>query len=60
YALPMPFRPTTRLTSKDAEKMYPRLERDKIHLFNDFMKKVLHYDWRGLYVSGLRSQTNIF
>ena len=62
YALPMPFRPTTRLTSKDAEKMYPKLERDKIHLFNDFLKKVLHYDWEkgGLYVSGLRSQTNIF
>ncbi len=62
YALPMPFRPATRLTSKDAEKMYPKLERDKVHLFNDFLKKVLHYDWEkgGLYVSALRSQTNIF
>ncbi len=61
YALPMPFIPTTRLTSKDAEKMYPRLERDKIHLFNDFMKKVLHYDWEegGLYVSELRQNVKI-
>ena len=57
YAFPMPFRPTTRLTSKDAERMYPRLERDKIHLFNEFLKKVLHYDWEagGLHVSELRT-----
>jgi hypothetical protein len=56
YALPMPFRPTTRLTSKEAEKMYPTLERDKVHLFNDFLKKTLHYNWDagGLYVSKLR------
>lgn len=62
YAFPMPFRPTTRLTSKTAEKMYPKLERDKIHLFNDFLKKVLHYDWSagGLNVSKLRSKANIF
>lgn len=62
YAFPMPFRPTTRLTSKAAEKMYPKLERDKIHLFNDFLKKVLHYDWNagGLNVSKLRSKTKIF
>ena len=62
YALPMPFRPTTRLTSKDAERKYPRLERDKVHLFNDFMKKVLHYDWEagGLHVSNLRENTKIF
>jgi len=61
YAFPMSFRPTTRLTSKQAEKMYPKLELDKIHLFNDFLKKVLHYDWRagGLYVSKLRQQTKI-
>jgi hypothetical protein len=61
YALPVPFRPATRLTSKHAEKMYPRLERDKIHLMNDFLKKVLHYDWiaGGLHVSKLRSQIAI-
>ncbi|PIN75677.1 hypothetical protein COV18_02410 [Candidatus Woesearchaeota archaeon CG10_big_fil_rev_8_21_14_0_10_37_12] len=61
YALPMPFRPTTRLTSKDAEKMYAKLERDKVHLLNDFIKKVLHYDWveGGLYVSKLRTNTTI-
>jgi hypothetical protein len=62
YAFPMPFRPTTRLSSKAAEKMYPRLERDKVHLLNDFLKKILHYNWRdgGLSVSKLRSQTTIF
>ncbi len=61
YAFPMPFRPTTRLSSKEAERMYPKLERDKIHLFNDFLKKTLHYDWTsgGLYVSKLRSDTKI-
>ena len=61
YALPMPFRPSTRLTSKDAERMYPTLERDKIHLFNEFLKKALHYDWRegGLQVSKLRSNAKI-
>jgi len=57
YALPVSFNPTLRLTSKQSEKMYPRLERDKIHLLNDFIKKVLHYDWEcaGLNVSKLRS-----
>lgn len=62
YAFPMPFMPLTRLTSKKAEKMYPRLERDKIHLFNDFLKKTLHYNWMtgGLHVSKLRGRTDIF
>lgn len=57
YAFPMPFMPTIRLSSKQAEKMYPRLERDKVHLFNDFLKKTLHYDWTKseLNVSKLRS-----
>ncbi len=57
YAFPMPFRPTIRLSSKQSEKMFPRLERDKIHLFNDLLKKVLHYDWTkaDLNVSRLRS-----
>lgn len=61
YAFPVPFRPTIRLSSKRSEKMYPRLERDKIHLFNDFIKKVLHYDWTegGLNVSSLRTKTEI-
>ncbi len=61
YAFPMPFRPTIRLSSKQAEIMYPRLERDKVHLFNDFLKKILHYDWTntGLNVSRLRTNTNI-
>jgi hypothetical protein len=62
YAFPMPFYPTTRLSSKQSEKMYPRLERDKIHLLNDFLKKTLHYDWApaGLSVSKLRSNVEIF
>ncbi len=62
YAFPMPFYPTIRLSSKQGEKMYPRLERDKIHLFNDFLKKTLHYDWApaGLSVSKLRSNVDIF
>ena len=62
YAFPMPFYPTTRLSSKQSEKMYPRLERDKIHLLNDFLKKTLHYDWApaGLLVSKLRSNVEIF
>ena len=57
YAFPMPYHPTIRLSSKQSEKMYPRIERDKVHLFNDFLKKVLHYDWSGadLNVSRLRS-----
>lgn len=62
YAFPMPFRPSIRLSSKQSEKMYPRLERDKVHLFNDFLKKVLHYDWTpaGLNVSKLRSNAEIY
>jgi len=62
YALPMPFRPTVRLTSKRAENMYPRLERDKFHLLNDFLRKTLHYDWTagGLNVSSLRTKTDIY
>jgi len=61
YAFPMPFFPTIRLSSKQSEKMYPRLERDKIHLLNDFIKKTLHYDWSpaGLSVSKLRSNADI-
>src|SRR3989344_9688052 len=56
YAFPVPFRPSLRLSSKKSEKMYHRLERDKIHLLNDFLKKNLHYDWEqgGLKVSKLR------
>ena len=56
YALPMPFLPLTRLSSKIAEKKYPNLERDKVHLLNDILKKFLHYDWEagGLLVSKLR------
>ncbi|MGI9027475.1 MAG: hypothetical protein ACR2FM_01365, partial [Candidatus Saccharimonadales bacterium] len=62
YAFPMPFRPTIRLSSKRAERMYPRLERDKVHLLNDFISKVLHYDWQegGLKVSSLRTKTEIY
>ncbi len=62
YAFPMPFRPTIRLSSKQSEKMYPRLERDKVHLFNDFLKKTLHYDWSpaNLNVSKLRSNVDIY
>ncbi len=61
YAFPVPFRPTMRLSSKDAEKMYPKLERDKIHLLNDMIKKVLHYNWKegNLNVSSLRQQVKI-
>lgn len=62
YAFPVPFRPSLRLSSKKSERMYHRLERDKIHLFNDFLKKVLHYDWEagGLKVSKLRSNVEIY
>ena len=62
YAFPMPFRPTIRLSSKRSEQMFHRLERDKIHLFHDLIKKILHYDWEtaGLSVSKLRSNTNLF
>ncbi len=62
YAFPVEFRPTIRLSSKRSEKMYHRLERDKIHLFNDFIKKTLHYDWEnsGLKVGKLRSNVEIY
>ncbi len=62
YAFPVPLRPTIRLSSKKAEKMFYRLERDKIHLLNDYIKKTLHYDWEivGLQVSKLRSNVEIF
>lgn len=62
YAFPVPFRPSIRLSSKKAERMYHRLERDKIHLLNDFLKKVLHYDWEtaGFKVSKLRSNVEIY
>lgn len=62
YAFPVPFRPSLRLSSKKSEKMYHRIERDKIHLFNDFLKKILHYDWEtaGLKVSKLRSNVEIY
>lgn len=62
YAFPVPFRPSLRLSSKQSEKMYHRLERDKIHLLNDFIRKILHYDWEvaGLKVSKLRSNVEIY
>lgn len=62
YAFPVTFRPAIRLSSKQSEKMYPRLERDKIHLLNDFINKTLHYDWSagGLNVSKLRSNKEIY
>lgn len=62
YAFPVPLRPTIRLSSKKAEKMFYKLERDKIHLLNDYIKKVLHYDWEtaGLLVSKLRSNVEIY
>ncbi len=62
YAFPSPLRPTLRLSSKKAERMYHHLERDKIHLLNDFIKKTLHYNWEsaGLSVSKLRSNVEIY
>jgi len=62
YAFPVPFRPTIRLSSKKSERMYHKLERDKIHLLNDFICKVLHYNWEdaGLKVSKLRSNVEIY
>lgn len=62
YAFPAPLRPTIRLSSKKAEKMFYRLERDKIHLLNDFIRKILHYDWEaaGLLVGKLRSNVEIY
>jgi len=59
YAFPVPFYPTIRLSSKQAEKMYPRLERDKIHLLNDFLKKTLHYDWTKAELNVSRLRSNI-
>jgi hypothetical protein len=58
YALPMPVLPNMRLSSKAIEALYPNLTRDKWHLLNDILKKLLHYDWTtgGLNVSSLRSQ----
>lgn len=62
YAFPVSFWPTMRLSSKQSEKIYVRLERDKIHLFSDLIKKILHYDWlpAGLMVTKLRSNTDIY
>lgn len=62
YAFPVPFRPTIRLSSKKSEKMYQRLERDKIHLLNDFICKALHYNWEtgDLNVSKLRTNVDIY
>lgn len=59
YAFPVPFHPTVRLSSKQSEKMYPRLERDKIHLLNDFLKKTLHYDWTPADLNVSKLRTNI-
>lgn len=59
YAFPVSFVPTVRLTSKKSEKMYPRLERDKIHLLNDFIKKTLHYDWETAQLSVSKLRSNI-
>lgn len=58
YALPMPFHPTTRLSSKKAEALYPTLALDKVHILADLIRKVLHYKWTqaGLNVSSLRSE----
>lgn len=62
YALPVPFRPLIRLTSKAAEVIHPMLGRDKIHLLNDLTKKALHYNWEigGLHVSELRGKQKVF
>ncbi len=62
YAFPVSFWPTMRLSSKQSEKMYVRLERDKIHLLHDLINKVLRYDWTmgGLMVSKLRSNKDIY
>ncbi|MBP6085218.1 hypothetical protein KA517_03200 [Candidatus Gracilibacteria bacterium] len=62
YAFPVSFSPTMRLSSKQSEKMYVRLERDKIHLLHDLINKVLRYDWTkgNLSVSKLRSNKDIY
>ncbi len=62
YALPVPFMPIVRLSSKAAEVIHSKLEKDKIHLLNDLIKKSLHYDWEagGLHVSELRSKQRVF
>lgn len=58
YAVPRPFHPATRLSSKRAERMYGTIENDKIHLLQELIKKAGHYDWSpsGLHVSSLRSR----
>jgi len=55
YAMPQPFYPMVRISSKIAEQMYSKLTIDKIHLFNYYFKKALHYNWVGLSVSKLRN-----
>lgn len=62
YALPVPFLPFVRISSKLAESMFHKLERDKIHILNDHIKKVLHYNWAKdkLSVSKLRSNAEIY
>lgn len=62
YALPVPFLPFVRISSKLAESMFHKLERDKIHILNDHIKKVLHYNWANdkLLVSKLRSNAEIY
>lgn len=57
YALPRPFYPMMRLSSKQAERKYQRLDIDKLHLLSDFLRKYLHYNWddTGLHISKLRT-----
>lgn len=61
YAVPRPFHPSTRLTSKRHEVMFNGLENDKIHLLHPLLAKVLHYNWElsKLKVSSLRSKDSI-
>jgi len=62
YALPRLFHPLIRLTSKEAERKFNSLDIDKIHLLNNFIRKVLHYNWEkaGLSISKLRSNYESF
>lgn len=62
YALPVPFRPSIRLSSKRSVGIYPTLARDKVHLFNSYISHVLHYDWEGagLNISSLRLNKEIY
>lgn len=62
YAMPVPFRPSIRLSSKRSEVIYPELARDKVHLLNSYISKVLHYDWEvaGLNISSLRLKKDIY